>query len=121
MKSAGTFPEIDFRGGEYVIDGKNRFTFDQAIRIWKTKYQNFLTFKREIILKDILEPLGDMVREKWDKIQPFSKEEMEALFPPDRQYYQNAQGISNHKEQSTSPSYHQSFDNIINQIKNYRA
>jgi len=76
----------DFKGGEYIINGKRGFFYEEALRIWKAQYKTVDKWAKVNAKYDWTEPLATMVRLRWDAIEALPKEEMKKLFPARTRY-----------------------------------
>lgn len=119
--------QLDFKNGDYVCEGIRGFTFDQAIRIWKTQFPFYNFWEAEIIKHPCMNPLRDTVKAMWGNIEPYSKAEMQKLFPKDNRLHNygvdipEISNITSYQKYTESQSHEQSMNEIVNQIKNYRA
>ena len=67
--------ELDYVGGDYVLNGQRGFPLDISMRMWKTKYETLDDFKRAIIKHPVMGVMYNFVSEMWDDIIPISVDE----------------------------------------------
>jgi len=65
-----TMVTYDFRNADYCVCGLRGYKLDQALRLWKAKFETIKHFKRDVIKHSSLEELGNFVEEMWDNILP---------------------------------------------------
>jgi len=65
---------------EYVVCGLPQLGLTEALRLWRTKYDDFKDFNKEVIEgKPGMKDFGEFVYEMWDKIQKVTVTEALAL------------------------------------------
>lgn len=57
---------------KYVVGGREGFDMNTAFRLWKTKYDDFKDFQREVTNHPALKDLENYVHEIWNEILPFT-------------------------------------------------
>jgi hypothetical protein len=79
----------------YIVNGRDMFPLNTALRLWKTKYQDDIRdFFKEVIIHEQLEDFGLFVEECWDRIKPMTVEEALAVAnTEERRVYFDAIGI----------------------------
>lgn len=69
----------NFHNYTYVTSGLQGLSLTEALRLWKTKYQDFKDFQREVINHEGLKDFEEFVLESWDDIEPVTVQEALAL------------------------------------------
>lgn len=65
---------------KYTVNGRDGFTLSEALRLWKTKYEDdFRDFEKEVITHPGLYDFRDFVKEMWDSIQVVTVEDALAI------------------------------------------
>ena len=81
---------------KYVVDRVNNFTFDEACKAWKTKYQDYSDFQKEVITHDSYNELAKTLYDIWGTITPISvTEALQESNIEKRRVYFNCIGVSN--------------------------
>ena len=65
----------DIKSSNYCVSGLDDFTLDQALRLWKAKFETIKHFKRDVIRHPALQALDEFVTDMWEDIIPVSVEE----------------------------------------------
>jgi hypothetical protein len=71
---------FDFKTVKYCVSNLSGFSFTEALRLWKTKFETIKHFKKDVITHNALHELGLYVEEVWNEIIPFTVQE--ALLQP---------------------------------------
>lgn len=66
---------FDFKEMSYCVAGRRGFPLDQALRLWKAKYETYPHFSRDVITHSSLKEFGEFVAEVWDDILPVTVRE----------------------------------------------
>ena len=66
---------MDFKNLNFSVCGLEGYSFDSAVRHWKTKFETIKHFKRDVITHPSLEPLYSFMEEFWDSIEPITVQE----------------------------------------------
>lgn len=76
---------MDFSTLEYSVENQGGFKLSEALRLWKTKYPEFIDFEKDVITTPhpALKALGEFVHEMWNSIEPVSVKE--ALAQPNNE------------------------------------
>ena len=86
---------MDYAKQDYIVNGRDGFSFGTALRLWKTKYQDdYRDFQKAVIIHESLKDFDTFVEELWDSIKEVTVEE--ALQIPnteERRVYFDAIGI----------------------------
>jgi len=80
---------------KYIVDHVNNFTFDEACKAWKTKYQEYSDFQKEVITHESYNELAVTLFDMWDSITPISvSEALQESNIEKRRVYFNCIGVS---------------------------
>jgi len=71
--------KINYDIHTFIVGGRNSFTLSEALRLWKSKYPEFIDFKKDVITHKSLEDFGIFVSECWDDIIPVTVQEALAI------------------------------------------
>lgn len=63
---------LDFKNADYAVSWRQGYTLSEAMRLWKTKFETFEHFRREVIVSPYLAELGAFINEMWDSIEPLT-------------------------------------------------
>lgn len=63
------------KDAEYTVSGLRGFTFSEALRLWKTKFETVKHFQRDVIRHPALAELGDFAKQSWEEINAVTAEE----------------------------------------------
>ncbi len=66
---------IKYADLEYTVSAYRNFTLTEALRLWKSKYPEFVDFKKDVIKHDSHEDFGIFVHSVWDTITPVTVDE----------------------------------------------
>lgn len=66
---------IKYADLEYTVSAYRNFTLTEALRLWKSKYPEFVDFKKDVIKHDSHEDFGIFVHSVWDSIIPVTVDE----------------------------------------------
>lgn len=66
---------IKYADLEYTVSAYRNFTLTEALRLWKSKYPEFVDFKKDVIKHDSHEDFGIFVHSVWDTIIPVTVDE----------------------------------------------
>lgn len=66
---------MDYSKLMYTVCGQPDFILNEALRLWKAKYPEFIDFKKDVITHENLEDFGKFVEECWDSIKPVTVKE----------------------------------------------
>jgi len=66
---------IDLKDMEYSISGLKGFTFSEALRFWRTKFETVKHFHRDVITHPNLKELGSFMEGNWENIIPITVQE----------------------------------------------
>ena len=64
----------DYSKLKYIVESRSDYSLTEALRHWKTKFEDFRHFKREVI-SESLSDFGDFVEELWESIEPLTTSE----------------------------------------------
>lgn len=53
----------------YTVSAHRNYTLTEALRLWKSKYPEYVDFKKDVIKHESLVDFGNFVEELWDDIQ----------------------------------------------------
>ena len=67
--------KINYSEQKYVVSGQQDFSLNEALRLWRAKFPEFIDFKKDVIVHPNLEDFGNFVEECWDDIKPVTVEE----------------------------------------------
>ena len=87
--------QINYAEQNYIVNGREMFKLDTALRLWKTKYQDdYRDFQKDVITHESLKDFDLFVQECWDSIEPVTVEEaLQLANTEDRRVYFDAIGI----------------------------
>lgn len=87
--------QINYAEQNYIVNGREMFKLDTALRLWKTKYQDdYRDFQKDVIIHESLKDFDVFVQECWDSIEPVTVEEALAVAnTEERRVYFDAIGI----------------------------
>ena len=87
--------QIDYAKQEYIVNNRPGFKLNEALKLWKTKYQNdYRDFEKEVITHESLNDFNEFVSSMWPLIEPVTVQD--ALLQEnteDRRVYFDAIGI----------------------------
>jgi hypothetical protein len=66
---------IKYADLEYTVSAYRNFTLTEALRLWKSKYPEFVDFKKDVIKHESHEDFGIFVHSVWDTITPVTVDE----------------------------------------------
>jgi hypothetical protein len=66
---------IKYADLEYTVSAYRNFTLTEALRLWKSKYPEFVDFKKDVIKHNSHEDFGIFVHSVWDTITPVTVDE----------------------------------------------
>lgn len=64
-----------FENYQYVVSNRRGFALSEALRLWRTKYDDLKDFDKEVITHEAMHPFRDFVHEVWNSIIPVTVEE----------------------------------------------
>lgn len=67
--------KFDFRKATYNVSGIRDLGLDQAMRLWRAKYETIEHFRRGVVKSPLLNEFYEFMMEMWDDIKPVSIEE----------------------------------------------
>lgn len=74
----------DFKYGYFTVNNQTDVPYEWYLRIIKAKYgDDYDAWKKVNIKHVIMEPLADMVRERWDNIEPITPADLDGWIPTD--------------------------------------
>lgn len=78
----------------YTVNNRRDFTLTEALRLWRTKYNDIKDFDKEVITHENMYPFRDFVHEMWDSIVPVTVQEALAIKNTEiRRTYFNCIGV----------------------------
>jgi hypothetical protein len=60
---------------KYNVSNREGYELSEALRLWKTKFDDFKSFKKDVITHEGLEDFGKFVEECWNDIKPVTVQE----------------------------------------------
>lgn len=66
---------FDIHKVEYSVSNHKGFSLNNALRLWKAKFETIKHFRRDVIKHSALQDLGAFVEEVWNNIEPITVQE----------------------------------------------
>jgi len=87
--------QVNYAEQNYIVNGRDMFKLDTALRLWKTKYQDdYRDFQKDVITHESLKDFDAFVQECWDNVVPVTVEEaLQLENTEERRTYFDAIGI----------------------------
>ena len=87
--------QVNYAEQNYIVNGRDMFKLDTALRLWKTKYQDdYRDFQKAVITHESLKDFDLFVQDCWDSIEPVTVEEaFQVTNTEERRVYFDAIGI----------------------------
>lgn len=63
---------MDYSQHKFVVSNQKDFSLTDALRLWKSKYPEFIDFQKDVITHPSLADFGQFVEMVWDEIRPFT-------------------------------------------------
>lgn len=63
---------MDYSKQTFTVSNQKNFPLTEALRLWKSKYPEFIDFEKDVITHPALADFGQFVSEMWDGIKPFT-------------------------------------------------
>lgn len=67
--------KFNYAKAKYSVSGVGNFSFSDALRLWRTKYDDIKDFRKAVVTSDGLKEMGEFVDSVWDDIKPVTVEE----------------------------------------------
>lgn len=64
--------KMDYAKATYTVCGYDGFALTEALRLWRTKFEDFKDFQREVTNHPALKDFENMVKEMWDSIDKYT-------------------------------------------------
>lgn len=86
---------FDYINAKFTVSRKNGYDLSTALRLWRTRFESYKHFHRDIVTHPVMEPMGKYVEEIWDSIEPVTVQEaLSQANAEDRRVYFDALGPS---------------------------
>lgn len=63
---------MDYSQHKFIVSGRKDFSLTDALRLWKSKYPEFIDFEKDVITHPTLADFGQFVEMVWNEIRPFT-------------------------------------------------
>ena len=84
----------NYKDYKYTVNGRANYSLTDALRLWKTKFDDYKDFEKAVITSPALNDFNEFVKSVWEEINPISVEDAFKMDnTEDRRVYFDAIGI----------------------------
>lgn len=83
-----------YKDYKYTINNRENYSLTDALRLWKTKFEDYRDFEKEVITHPGLNDFNEFVKSVWNDVQPVTVEDaLKQENTEDRRIYFDAIGV----------------------------
>lgn len=83
-----------YKDYKYTVNNRQDYSLTEALRLWKTKFEDYRDFEKEVITHPGLNDFNEFVKSVWEDVQPVTVEDaLKQENTEDRRTYFDAIGV----------------------------